>query len=557
MNLKNKFRLQIAVAACGMIVLSGCWLTGERARLLAGKQEQARSLVELGYSSVAQQYAEEMAGRLTRQQAQKNAMDALRAMRYGENNYLWINDLRPFMVMHPFKPGLDGKDVSNIKGPQGEQIFVEFAKLAGQNGGGFLYYLWPRPGQDKPVKKLSYVKQFAPWGWVIGTGTYIDDVNAAWWNSAIKAGALALVCLLVLLVVSQNISRSIFTRLSRLGERIKDVAQGEGDLTKRIEVDSEDEIAAVAQWFNTFMDSLHDIILNVAANTERVTSAAAEMSSAAVRTAEGAREQSGQIAHAAAAMQQMSSTVMQVSKNSNQASEDAHRAADLARQGGEIVNRALVRMGSITDSVGATAKRIEELGKHSDQIGKIIAVIEDIASKTNLLALNAAIEAARAGEHGRGFAVVAGEVRNLAERTTHATKEITEMIVAVQRETGTAVAQMEAGTHEVELGVAETTKAGSALDEIITAAQHVGDMIAQIATAAVEQSSTVAEVNANVEHIATITQQSEGAVQQSADTCGELSSLALELKQLVGRFKLASGETNRAGASVGRTTARA
>jgi methyl-accepting chemotaxis protein len=203
-----------------------------------------------------------------------------------------------------------------------------------------------------------------------------------------------------------------------------------------------------------------------------------------------------------------------------------------------VVQQALQQMGSIAESVSTAARRIEDLGRRSGEIGRITAVIEDIASETNLLALNAAIEAARAGEHGRGFAVVAGEVRRLAERTTQATHEIAETIQAVQQETSTAVEQMEAGTHLVEEGVAHTARAGTALEEIIVATRQVGDMIAQIATAATQQSATVSEINRNVAHIATLAQAAEGTMQQSAQTSRDLSGLAEDLKHLVGRFRL-------------------
>ncbi|MGA3129691.1 MAG: methyl-accepting chemotaxis protein [Terracidiphilus sp.] len=319
------------------------------------------------------------------------------------------------------------------------------------------------------------------------------------------------------------------------------MAHGEGDLTKRVEIDTHDEVGEVTHWFNQFMDMLHGTMSQVKTNALQVASAAEEISSAAGHTVEGAREQSGQIHQVAAAMQEMAATVGEVSNNSSQAAEDTRHAAEIAHLGGETVNGALRRMDSIAHSFGTVAKQIGELGNHSGQIGKIIAAIEDIASQTNLLALNAAIEAARAGEHGRGFAVVAVEVRRLAERTTQATKEISETIETVQKKTGVVVAEMEAGTHEVELGLSETSKAGAALKEIITAAQHVGDVIAQIATAANQQTSAMGEININVEHIAVITQQAETAVQNSAATSAELSRSAHNLKQLMSRFKLASG----------------
>lgn len=541
MSLKLKFRLLIAVAAGGMIVLAGYWLLGERGRLLAHKEAETKSLVELAYSVTAAEYQQEQAGALTEQQAQKNAIAAIQVMRYGDNNYLWINDMHPTMIMHPFKPALNGHDLSGFTDPNGMHLFVEMARIAQTSGAGSLYYMWPRPGSDKPIKKVSYVKAFPPWGWVIGTGTYIDDVDKVWRATALDTGAIALACLLLLLGISLRISRSILSRMRLLQERIKDVAHGEGDLTKRVEIDTHDEVGEVAHWFNQFMDTLQGTMSQVKTNALQVASGAEEISSAAGRTAEGTREQSGQIHQVAAAMQQIAATVGEVSGNSSQAAEDARHAAEIARKGGETVNGALLRMDSIARSVGTAAKQIKELGNHSDQIGKIVAVIEDIASQTNLLALNAAIEAARAGEHGRGFAVVAGEVRRLAERTTQATKEIGETIQAVQQKTGTAVAEMEAGTHEVEQGLDETSKAGAALQEIITAAQHVGEVIAQIATAASQQTSAMAEININVEHIAVITQEAETTVQQSVAACAELSTSAHNLKQLMGRFRLASG----------------
>ncbi len=523
-------------------MLAGFWVTGERAQLLAGREEQTRSLVDLGYSTVAAQYARAEAGELTEKQAQKTARELLRSMRYDDKNYLWINDVRPVMVMHPFKPELEGRDLSSFKDPEGKRIFVEFARIAKERGAGSLYYLWPKPGSSKPVRKVSYVREFQPWGWVIGTGTYIDDLNAVWLSSALKAAAIALCCLAVLAAFSMSIYRSIFRRMQGLEERIRDVAQGEGDLTRRIEIDIEDEVGSVGQWFNRFMDSLQGIIGQVAAGTARVTAAAAEISTAADRTAGGSEEQSREITQVASAMQEMEATVAEVSKNACEAAENARRAVEVARHGGNIVQQTLEQMGAIAGSVRTTAERIEGLGQRSGEIGRITAVIEDIANETNLLALNAAIEAARAGEQGRGFAVVAGEVRRLAERTTQATREIAQTIQAVQRETATAVEQMEAGTHLVEQGVAHTAKAGTALEEIITASQQVGDMIGQIAAAATEQSATVSEINRNVAHIAALAQAAEGTVQQSARTSRDLSGLAEDLGQLVGRFRVQEGQ---------------
>jgi methyl-accepting chemotaxis protein len=242
-------------------------------------------------------------------------------------------------------------------------------------------------------------------------------------------------------------------------------------------------------------------------------------------------------------MQAMSSSVVQVSENSGRAADASHKAAEIARQGGSIVHDTLSKMRTIAASVRGTAKQVEELGKSSDQIGRIIGVIEDIADQTNLLALNAAIEAARAGEQGRGFAVVADEVRKLAERTTTATKEIAQMIRTVQGETRAAVTAMEAGTRQVEEGVKTTAQAGDSLKEIIQTSEHVGEMITHIATAANQQSSAGEEINQNMEQIAKLVRESADGAQQAAKACQDLSKLALDLQNRVSKFRLESSQT--------------
>jgi methyl-accepting chemotaxis protein len=539
-SLRAKFRIMVAVAAVGLLALAGFWIKNQHSNLLSERQQKTRNLVEIPVSLIAQQYQLETEGKISRAKAQQNALASIRAMRYDGENYFWINDEHPTMVMHPMKPELDGKDLTDLKDPDGKAIFVEFVNAARDPEGGFVYYLWPKPGESKPVAKLSFVKRFAPWGWVIGTGIYIDDVDAAWQRSALTAGGLALACLVPLLVVALSTSRSIFHRLREMIERIRDIAEGEGDLTKRIEIAAEDEIGELAQWFNTFVDKLHDILCQVASNTKSLAAAGKEIAASSREHGRGAELQKDQTNQVATAMQEMVSTVQQVSENCNSASTASQKASQSARQGGKIVGETLSRMRAIAQAVGGTAKQIQELGKRSDQIGQIIGVIDDIADQTNLLALNAAIEAARAGEQGRGFAVVADEVRKLAERTSTATKEITDMIRNIQVETKNAVGAMLAGTKEVELGVESTTTAGSSLHEIIQTNEHVGDMIAHIATATTQQSATTEQINGSIEQIAKIAASSAIAMQQTNEALQDLSALASSLQTLVGQFRLRS-----------------
>ncbi|HTZ96958.1 MAG TPA: methyl-accepting chemotaxis protein [Terriglobales bacterium] len=360
-------------------------------------------------------------------------------------------------------------------------------------------------------------------------------------TAASNSIALFLLSLLTLLtavgVVFSLIRKLVVKPLSvsvNLANRIAD-----NDLSvEDIAVDSQDEIGEATLALNKMKNNLRQMIQSIAGTAEHVASASEEISSSATQQANSAETQKDQATQVATAMQEMSSTVLQVSENSNKAAESSRHAADTARQGGAIVEETLHKMRVIVGSVGATAKKMEELGKSSDQIGRIIGVIDDIADQTNLLALNAAIEAARAGEQGRGFAVVADEVRKLAERTTTATKEIAQMIKNIQDETKTAVTAMEEGTKQVEEGVSSTAKAGDSLKEIIHMAEQVGEMIMHIATASTEQSSASEEINNNMEQIARLVKESAAGAQQSAKACQELSGLALDLQKMVEAFRL-------------------
>lgn len=373
----------------------------------------------------------------------------------------------------------------------------------------------------------------------------MDEQTKAENTSRMLFVGVSIVGFVLAIVIAVVITRTLSNDIRQVSERIRDVAEGEGDLTKRLPINTDDEIGELCRWFNTFMNKLHNVISQVAGTAEHVASASEEISSSSTQQSQSAETQKDQTAQVATAMQEMSSTVLQVSENSGRASEASRNAAETARQGGAIVEETLAKMRIIAESVSNTAKKVEELGKNSDQIGRIIGVIDDIADQTNLLALNAAIEAARAGEQGRGFAVVADEVRKLAERTTSATKEIAQMIQTVQSETKIAVEAMEEGTKQVEAGVETTARAGDSLKEIIHMSEQVGEMITHIATAATQQSSATEEINNNMEQIARLVKESAEGAKQSAQACQDLSGLALDLQQMVGNFKLEGGEGSR------------
>jgi methyl-accepting chemotaxis protein len=311
-----------------------------------------------------------------------------------------------------------------------------------------------------------------------------------------------------------------------------------GDLTAKFITASRDEFGQLTSATRVVIENMHRIISQISNTSTQVAAASTQLQATAEHIATGAEEVAAQASTVATAGEEMSATSGDIAQNCQMAAEGAQRASQAASDGGLVVGRTVAVMGQIAQKVQESARTVESLGARSDQIGAIIGTIEDIADQTNLLALNAAIEAARAGEQGRGFAVVADEVRALAERTTRATKEIGEMIKAIQRETKGAVTAMEQGVRQVETGTEEAAKSGQALQDILQQVNDVAMQVNQIATAAKEQTATTSEISSNMMQITEVVQQTSQGAHESATAAAQLSGIAEELQRLVRQFKL-------------------
>jgi methyl-accepting chemotaxis protein len=315
-------------------------------------------------------------------------------------------------------------------------------------------------------------------------------------------------------------------------------AFADGDLTVHVEAKEDDRLFHA---FNRTAHQVREMIRQVEAAAERAAAAATEISATTAQLAVATQEQSTQAEEVAAAVEEMTATIIDNAKASSETARVAEDNGHAAEEGGAIMAQTIEKIRDIADIVGRSAETVGRLGASSERIGEIAATIEDIADQTNLLALNAAIEAARAGEHGRGFAVVADEVRKLAERTTHATAEISEVLGKVQAETGGAVAAMQQGKTEVDEGLTLADRAGEALRTIIDGAQQSTVLVNQIAAASEQQSTTSEEMARSVEAISSVSAESAQGVGQIAEAGDGLNRLTEELRALVGRFRTEAG----------------
>ncbi|MBK7420412.1 MAG: methyl-accepting chemotaxis protein [Nitrospira sp.] len=366
-------------------------------------------------------------------------------------------------------------------------------------------------------------------------GPAIALSNKSMWQTG---GLMAGVVVIIMAITYFLLRNIVLQPLAKMSDISRDIAKGEGDLTKRVPAEGNDEIAHMGKYFNEFIEKLQQMIKKVAHVTDKVASASVELSATAEEISKGTDTLTSRASQTAAAVEEMNATVGQVAQNSGKAASLAQDTVKTAQEGGTVVSSTISGMQQLSEAVSNSATIISDLGKSSDQIGEIVRTIEDIADQTNLLALNAAIEAARAGEQGRGFAVVADEVRKLAERTTKATKEIGDMIRQIQHDTRGAVDSMQQGTQKVTAGVDLVNKTGEALSQIVRMVSESADMIRQIAVASEQQSVATQQIASDIENVAKVTKESSSGAHESAKASQDLSQLAVELQGIVGGFKL-------------------
>ena len=502
-KIATRLALVVLAAVIGMVAIGAHAAFDLRATLLNDRKVKTQHVVEVAQGIVAYFGELAKAGKMPEADAKVAAMAALEKLRYDKKEYFWINDINSKMLMHPIAKNLmERPTLADLKDPTGKALFTEMIDIVKSKGEGFVDYMWPQPGAEKPVPKVSFVKGYEPWGWVIGSGIYVDDVNHIFYEQMLQQGMVILAILVLTVLISYVIARSISRPLARTTASMMRLA--EGDKSISVEgTDNKAEMGALARALAVFkenaleMDRLaqeraaqeerareekrHAMMTladtfesSVQAVVNQVSGAAVELQSSAQSMADNTDQTNGQATIVASASEQAFNNVQSVAAATEELSASISEISHQVSQSTEIASQAVTEAKQ-------TDETINGLAQASQRIGDVANLIRDIANQTNLLALNATIEAARAGDAGKGFAVVASEVKNLASQTARATEEITGQISSIQSATGNAVQAIR--------GITDTI---SRIDQIA----------ATIAAAVEEQGAATREISRSIQQAA-------------------------------------------------------
>lgn len=510
-------------------------LANSRTTMYEDRKKAVKQVVETAYGIISYWGEQSSTGKVSKLEAQKNVIDQIKDLRYDENQYFWINDNRPFMIMHPFSPQLDGTDISNKSDPNGIQIFVEMVNTVKKNNEGYVDYSWPKPGASTPKEKTSFVKLYEPWGWIIGSGIYIDDIEEIFWQKVWEYLILLSLNILLISFLTYKISSIIYKATENLRQSLEQVAQHK-DLTHRTDVIDKDELGQTGIAVNYMLSSFQNGISTVSNAVNQLASSSTQLKTDAQSTNNDIETQHREIELVASAIEEMSATTRDVSRNIQTTALATQDANDQSTEGLSTANEARKTILTLANEVETVSLVVKDIEEDSNNISAILDVIRGISEQTNLLALNAAIEAARAGEHGRGFAVVADEVRSLSQRTQDSVSDIEEKVRRFQEGSQNAVKAMTTGTEQANESVNKITKVAETLSQINESIQNINSSSLQIATAAEEQSAVANEISQNIVKINNLSESTSQRSTQGYKACEALYNLSLNLKSVTDEF---------------------
>ena len=511
-----------------------------KTKLINDKQVLLGTEVEIATKIVRYQLA---------QGSEQDAKDALRDLTFGQGGYFFIYDTNGVSVFHALLGDeIEGQNKIGMTDPNGKKIIVGLLDQARKGGGAFNYH-FQKPNATGLVEKMGYADMIPGTNWMIGTGAYMDDIDVelnkyqatmqGHMNDKVTTLLLIALFWVVLTVICALVAANAMVKpIQGMVQSLDDIAKGDGDLTKRLEIHTQDEIGQLGEAFNMFVSKLHGIIANVVDVTHDVKTASSDINTQTQLIEEKLLNHNHETDLVATAITEMSATSHEVAQNTTQVAVSTQAATQDVARAQECVDISLSEVSKLMGEINIAAKQVDSLSDQSKKINSVLSVIGGIAEQTNLLALNAAIEAARAGEQGRGFAVVADEVRSLASRTQVSTLEISEMLSELHNLVTAAVDAMQASQHSCNRSVESSRAISESLGAVTSSVTSINDMSTQIATAAMEQSSVSEEINRNVFAIQEIVNELTISSKTTSTVSEHLAGRGESLGNLVGQFKI-------------------
>ncbi|MFZ5506026.1 MAG: methyl-accepting chemotaxis protein [Pseudomonadota bacterium] len=534
-TLRSKM-LAVGVAALvGMLMIGVIGAFEMRSAAHEQRMQLLQALVESTRAQIGYYEQLQKDGKLTREQAQAQAREALRNVRFQQREYFYVYSMDGVNVLHPTQPHREGKPFINEQDKAGKLFVADIVK-AGQAGGGFVDYHFPRPNESEAVRKVAYVAPVPDWQWVVGTGLYVDDVEADFREDlAINLGIVALlagVVLALVIAIGRSVMRQVGGEPAVAVQAMKKVV--EGDL--RTGIDNAPAGSMLAE-LDTLISRLRNTVSEISAGAQKVGAATADISATSRQVAASAQQQTDSTQTMAAAMEELTVSITHISENAGETERQSVESSEMAVAGERQVHEAAEEMRSLADAVVQASERIASLSARANEVGGIATAINDIAAQTNLLALNAAIEAARAGEQGRGFAVVADEVRKLAERTTQATLQIGQTVSAIRGESEAAVSAMDAASDRARNSVNSAEQSADMLRRIAEGATRARELVAEVANSTREQGIASNSLAGQIEQVAQMVEATSQGMHATATATEELTRVAGDLTSVVSRFR--------------------